>query len=92
MAKVLDEKPIDLPAKVLKCEVAEKAVFDGYTFDCNRLELVQDDLGNYIVGKQVLNDPAFAAIRDKLIAMVEIDYKPKLAAVESVEAVEEIKK
>ena len=50
---------------------------NGYTNRNSVLQFVKDANNNWIVGKQVLTDDAFLAIRPQLEALEEIDHNPK---------------
>lgn len=50
---------------------------NGYRNRNSVLQFVKDADNNWIVGKQVLTDEAFVAIRPQLEALEEIDHNPK---------------
>lgn len=55
-------------------EQAEK--LDGFKHKSSELKFVEDGSGKLIVGKEVLNDPNFAAIYDQLNELEQIEYTP----------------
>ena len=55
-------------------EQAEK--LDGYRHKSSVLQFVTDGSGKLIVGKEVLNDPNFAAIHDELKQLKQVTYTP----------------
>ena len=49
---------------------------NGYQKNASKLEFVTYGSGLYIVGLEVLNDPNFAEIHDKLNELERIEYTP----------------
>jgi hypothetical protein len=63
--------------KVLKATTEQYNALNGYRNGNSVLQFVEDASGNWIVGKLVLTDEAFLAIRPQLEALEEIDFNPK---------------
>lgn len=63
--------------KVLKATEDQYNALNGYRNRNSVLQFVKDAEDNWIVGKQVLTDEAFLAIRPQLEALEEIDHNPK---------------
>ena len=49
---------------------------NGYTNGADVLQFVLDGSGRYIVGLEVLEDPDFSAIYDKLNMLERVEYTP----------------
>ncbi|MEE4662203.1 MAG: hypothetical protein V2J89_17165 [Halieaceae bacterium] len=63
--------------KVLRANTEQHNELNGYRNGNSVLEFTQDASDNWIVGKSVLTDKAFIAIRPQLEALKEIDFNPK---------------
>ena len=63
--------------KVLKATTEQYNALNGYTNGNSVLQFVEDAAGNWIVGKSVLTDKAFLAIRPQLELLEEITHNPK---------------
>lgn len=61
--------------KVLKATAEQKKIIERQTTGINLIRFVLDQNGNYIVGRNVLNDPKFSHITE-LKNLQEIDYNP----------------
>ena len=61
---------------VLKATQAQFDSLDGYRKGNNLLKFAKDGNNNWIVGTDVLNDPAFAAIHSSLNELERITYVP----------------
>lgn len=62
---------------VLKATQEQYNALNGYTNRNSVLQFVKDAADNWIVGKSVLTDEAFLAIRPQLEQLEEIDHNPK---------------
>lgn len=62
--------------KVLKATEQKYNELNGYRNGNSVLQFVKDAGNNWIVGKQVLTDEAFLAIRPQLEQLEEIPYNP----------------
>jgi hypothetical protein len=62
--------------KVLKATPAQYDSLNGFQSGANRLEFIEDGNGQWIVGPEVVNDPAFESIKSDLLLLEEIDYIP----------------
>tara|TARA_R100000084_G_C4531920_1_gene91565 strand:- start:58 stop:267 length:210 start_codon:yes stop_codon:yes gene_type:complete len=60
---------------VLKATQKQYKELEGYTNGINILSFAKDAEGNWIVGKQVLEDPAFESIHESLQNLLEIEYQ-----------------
>jgi hypothetical protein len=60
---------------VLKATQKQYKELEGYTNGINILSFAKDAENNWIVGKQVLEDPAFESIRESLQNLLEIEYQ-----------------
>lgn len=63
--------------KVIKATAEQYNALNEYRNGNSVLQFVEDADGNWIVGKSVLTDEAFIAIRPQLEALEEIDHNPK---------------
>ena len=61
---------------VLRATQEQYNALNGYTNRNSRLQFVKDADNNWIVGKSVLTDDAFLAIRPQLEQLEEIPYNP----------------
>ena len=61
---------------VLTATEAQYNALNGYTNRNSRLQFVKDAGDNWIVGKSVLTDDAFLAIRPQLEQLEEITFNP----------------
>lgn len=68
--------------RVLKANTEQYNLFNGYTNANSVLQFVEDNNGNWILGKSVLTDNAFIEIREQLKQLEEIDFNPKVEDVE----------
>lgn len=62
--------------QVLKATQEKYNALNGYTNRNSRLQFIKDASDNWIVGKSVLTDNAFLAIRPQLEQLEEIPYNP----------------
>lgn len=62
--------------KVLKATTEQYSALNGYRNGNSVLQFVEDEVGNWIVGKSVLTDEAFLAIRPQLESLEEINHNP----------------
>ena len=62
--------------KVLKANNEQYNALNDYTNGNHILRFVKDADNNWIVGKSVLTDDKFIAIRSQLEQLEEIDYNP----------------
>ena len=62
---------------VLKATQQQFEALNGYQNGNSILEFTTDANGNYIVGKSVLTDSAFEAIREQLEQLEEIEFEPR---------------
>jgi hypothetical protein len=63
--------------KVLKTTKKEYTLLNGYQKGNNLLQFFKDANDNWVINTDVLEDPAFADIKQELSALTLIDYKPK---------------
>ena len=63
--------------KVLKATQEQYSALNGYKNGNSVLQFVEDEAGNWIVGKSVLTDDAFISIRPQLEQIEEIEHNPK---------------
>lgn len=61
---------------VLKATQAQYDALNGYANKASQLLFIQDKFNNWIVGKEVLNDPNFEEIQNELSQLKEINYEP----------------
>jgi len=64
--------------KVLKATNEQKKVIENQTKGIHIIKFVVDKKGNYIIGKQILNDSKFSHLHYDLQQLEEIDYNPIL--------------
>jgi hypothetical protein len=81
---------IEAVTKVLIVPEEKRLSLDGYQVDCHRIEFVQDADGNYICGKQNLDNPAFKNIKSELMKLSEIALSAKQESVDAVDVVDEL--
>jgi hypothetical protein len=62
--------------KVLKATQTQYEALNGYTIKASQLLFIKDKFNNWIVGKEVLNDPNFEEIQNELSQLKEINYEP----------------
>jgi hypothetical protein len=62
--------------KVLKATQSQYEALNGYTIKASQLLFIKDKFNNWIVGKEVLNDPNFEEIQNELSQLKEINYEP----------------
>ena len=62
---------------VLKATQQQFEALNGYKNGNGVLQFTTDANGNWIVGKSVLTDPAFEAIREQLEQLEEIEFEPR---------------
>lgn len=62
--------------KVLMASQDQFRRLNDFESGVSKLAFIMDGYGNYIVGKEVLDDPAFLDIHDQLTQLTEIDYVP----------------
>ncbi len=77
MAKIGAELEVKM---VYRASAEKQAEMQGWTNGIHRLEFAQDDVGNWVIGKQCADDPAFAPIAAELRAMTEIPFVAKKEA------------
>ena len=63
---------------VLKANQEQYTQLEGYENGACRLVFQTDGNGNYVVGKQVLEDKSFAQIKPILLGLEEIEYVPPI--------------
>lgn len=63
--------------KVLRATTEQYNALNDYRNSNSVLQFVEDAAGNWIVGKSVLTDEAFLAIRPQLEQLEEIEHNPK---------------
>jgi hypothetical protein len=63
--------------KVLKATTKQYNRLNGYQKGNNLLQFFQDANDNWVINTDVLEDPAFADIKQELSALTLIDYKQK---------------
>jgi hypothetical protein len=59
---------------VLKATATQKKALEGFYLQQCELKFVKDFNNNWIVGIEVLEDPNFAPIHDKLKELKQIEY------------------
>ena len=62
--------------QVLKATEEQYNFLNGLVKGSNKLEFIKDADDHWIVGKQVLNDPAWESIKAELLELEEIDFNP----------------
>jgi hypothetical protein len=62
--------------KVLTPTQAQFNALNDYQKGSSELLFVKDGKNNWIVGKEVLNDPNFEEIQNELSQLKEINYEP----------------
>ena len=62
---------------VLKATQQQFKALNGYKNGNSVLQFTTDASNNYIVGKSVITDPAFEAIRGQLEQLEEIEFEPR---------------
>jgi len=65
---------------VLKATQVQYDALNGYTNGHDQLVFTKDGNDNWIVGTNVLQDPAFGAIHAQLNELERIDYVPPVEA------------
>lgn len=63
--------------KVLKATTKQYNLLNGYKNGNNLLQFFKDVNDNWVINTEVINDPAFADIKQQLTTLTLIDYKPK---------------
>lgn len=63
---------------VLRASEYQKGNLHGVQVGNHRIEFTKDGNGEWIIGKQVLDNPVFAEYRSKLIRLTEIEYVPPI--------------
>lgn len=63
--------------KVLVATLKQKKELEGTYLNGSVLEFILDSNGKYVCNISVIEDPDFIEIKDKLIALPQIDFKPK---------------
>jgi hypothetical protein len=61
---------------VLHPNTEQYKALNGYRYKSSELLFVKDGSNRWIVGLQVLKDPNFAEIHDKLEQLEQIEYTP----------------
>jgi hypothetical protein len=62
--------------QVLKATATQKNNLEGI-YGQAELRFVQDANNNWVVNESVLEDKNFAEIKEQLLVLTKIDYKPK---------------
>jgi hypothetical protein len=62
--------------KVLKATQEQKEIIEGVYSDECEIKFILDLNNNWIVGTSVLTDNNFKSIRNKLLELEQIDFKP----------------
>lgn len=62
---------------VLKATTKQYNLLNGYKNGNNLLQFFKDANDNYVINTEVIEDPAFADIKQELSTLTLIDYKPK---------------
>jgi hypothetical protein len=63
--------------KVISATLKQKKELEGTYLNGSLLEFILDSNGKYVCNIAVIDDEDFIEIKDKLIALTQIDYKPK---------------
>jgi hypothetical protein len=63
--------------KVLKATTKQYNLLNGYKNGNNLLQFFKDANDNWVINTEVIEDPAFAEIKQELSTLTLIDYKPK---------------
>lgn len=63
--------------KVFKATQKEYNLLNGYQKGNNLLQFFKDANDNWVINMEVIEDPAFAEIKEQLSSLILIDYKPK---------------
>jgi len=63
--------------KVLKATPKQYNLLNGYKNGNNLLQFFKDANDNWVINTEVINDPAFAEIKEQLSTLTLIDYKQK---------------
>lgn len=63
--------------KVLKATTKQYNLLNGYKNNNNLLQFFKDANDNWVINTEVIEDPAFAEIKQELTTLTLIDYKPK---------------
>lgn len=61
--------------KVLKATHEQKAAIESQTTGSHLIRFIEDSEGNYVIGKNVMNNKKFNQILE-LKELIEIDFKP----------------
>jgi hypothetical protein len=64
--------------KVISATLKQKKELEGTYLNGSILEFILDSNGKYVCNISVIEDEDFIDIKDKLIALPQIDYKPIL--------------
>jgi hypothetical protein len=59
---------------VLKATETQRKALEGVYLEQCELKFIQDFNNNWVVGIEVLKDPNFAPIHDKLLKLKQIEY------------------
>ena len=62
--------------KVISATLKQKKELEGTYLNGSILEFILDSNGKYVCNIAVINDADFIEIKDKLIALPQIDFKP----------------
>jgi hypothetical protein len=63
--------------KVLKATTKQYNILNGYQKGNNLLQFFKDANDNWVINCNVVDDPAFADIKQELSTLPSIDFKPK---------------
>jgi hypothetical protein len=63
--------------KVFKATTKQYNRLNGYQKGNNLLQFFQDANDNWIINTEVIDDPAFAEIKQELNALPKINFNPK---------------
>lgn len=62
--------------KVLKATESQYNSLNGRENGGSKIEFIKDTNDNWIIGKEVLSDPTWQAIKPELIQLEEIEFSP----------------
>lgn len=61
---------------ILKATQEQYVKLNGYENNNSKINFIKDADDNWVIGKNVLEDPDFAAIKEDLLLLEEIEFKP----------------
>ena len=62
--------------KVLKATFEQMKDINNFQKGSDKIQFATDGEGQFVIGKQVLEDPAFISVKEILLTLEEIDYVP----------------